>query len=321
MRVWFQCAKVVSARRVVSTFVCAFLFAACDNGVTTIPAPPVSVPRVSLDVAYASVAQAQKLDIYLPETGTGPYPVVVWIHGGGWSGGSKALDAASVQRQLTTRGYAVASVEYRLSGVARYPAAVQDVKAAIRFLRANATKYSLRGDRIAAWGNSAGGHLAAMLALSGGASVFDDAALGNATESSRVQALVDWFGPSDLLMMDADGATQGCPVYNGTGHDAAGSPEGIFLGSRPSLAPAKAREASPMTWVTADDPPALIEHGGRDCTVPTGQGKRLRDAMRAVMDTSRVAWAELPNDGHGGVGFEAAANMNLVAAFLDKYLK
>jgi acetyl esterase/lipase len=235
--------------------------------------------------------------------------------------GSRALDAASVQRKMTARGFAVATLDYRLSGAAKYPAAVQDVKAAIRYLRANATRFAIRGDRIAAWGSSAGGHLAAMLGVTGDVTQFDDALLGNATQSSRVQAVVNWFGPSDLLFMDADAATQGCPVFNGTGHDNAASPEGAFLGAKPSTVPVRAREASPTNWLTADDAPMLLQHGARDCTVSINQGRRLRDALRVVLDTARVQWTELPNDGHGGVGFDAAANVTIVNAFLDRWLR
>jgi acetyl esterase/lipase len=295
---------------------------ACADAAVTPPVDSGSVlTREYVDVPYATIAQAQRLDLYLPATGAGPFPVIVWIHGGGWSAGSKTLDASSVQRLLTSRGYAVATVEYRLSGVARYPAAVNDVKAAIRFLRANSTRYALKSERLAVWGSSAGGHLAAMVALSAGSPTFDEITLGNAGVSSLPQALVDWFGPSELLQMDADGTAQGCVLFGGTGHDAVNSPEGVFLGAKPSSVVARAREASPVTWVSADDPPALIQHGALDCTVSIGQGRRLRDAMRAVMDTSRVQWTELPGAGHGGVGFESSTNMATVVAFLDRWLR
>ncbi len=298
--------------------------AACSDStrspVAVVATDSIPASRALLDVAYAP-APAQRIDLYYPPSGNGPFPLVVWIHGGGWSAGSKALSATSPQRQMVAQGYAVASVEYRLSGVARYPAAVLDVKAAIRFLRANSTRFFVRTDRIAAWGSSAGGHLAAMLGVTGGVATFEDASLGNPTTSSRVQAVVDWFGPSDLLTMDLDGATQSCPVFGGLGHDHPSSPEGLFLGGRPSAIPSVAREASPVTWVSADDPPHLIQHGGRDCTVPTNQGRRLRDLLRASLDSSRVSWTELPNDGHGGGGFESTANVATVRSFLDRWIR
>ena len=315
----------LSSRRAVSLLPVVLTLLAC-SGAQDGPSEPIVTPtptlqRELLDLPYASVSRAQRLDLFLPATGAGPFPVLVWIHGGGWAAGSKNLSPTGIQRQMTARGYAVASVEYRLSGEAKYPAAVLDVKAAIRFLRANATRFALNSDRIAVWGSSAGGHLAALVGVTGGVALFDDATLGNATQSSRVQAVVDWFGPSELLQMDADGAAQGCPLFGGVGHDNSNSPEGLWLGGKPSALPARAREASPVTWVSTDDAPALVQHGGIDCTVPTAQGRRFRDALRTALDTSRVIWIELPNSGHGGPAFESAANVLVVAAFLDRWLR
>jgi acetyl esterase/lipase len=294
---------------------------ASDDGGGPDPDPLPLFPRTFTNVAYVAGGVAQRFDLYLPDTGRGPFPLVVWIHGGGWSAGSRDLNATSPQRQIVARGFALASIDYRLSGGAKYPAAVNDVKAAIRFFRANAATYKINPDRIAAWGSSAGGHLAAMLGVTGDIIRFDDAALGNPTQSSRVQAVVNWFGPSDLLQMDADGAAQGCALFSGFGHDNINSPEGAFLGGKPSLVADRAREASPVTWVSVDDAPMFLQHGGRDCTVSIGQGRRLRDALRGVMDTSRVPWTELPNDGHGGAGFETSANVALVTTFLNRWLR
>jgi dipeptidyl aminopeptidase/acylaminoacyl peptidase len=152
--------------------------------------------------------------------------------------------------------------------------------------------------------------------------LFDDATLGNASQSARVQAVVSWFAPTDLLNMDADGSAQGCPFYNGTGHDSPTSPEGAWLGARPSTVPDLARQASPVTWLSSDDPPMLVQHGGKDCTVPTNQGIRLRDGLRAALgDTTRVPWTLFPNDGHGGTSFNADANVNTVAVFLDRWIR
>jgi acetyl esterase/lipase len=285
------------------------------------PDPPVVLQRTRLNVPYATADTVQRLDLYLPATGNGPFPVVLWIHGGYWEFGSKDLDSTRVPRSLTTRGYAVAAIGYRVATVARYPGAVQDVKAAVRFLRANATAYGLRADRIGAWGESAGGHLAAMLGLSGGASVFEDAALGNASQSSRVQAVVNWYGPAELLTMDADDASVGCPFAFDVGWDSPTFGAGLWLGARLSTIPARAREASPVTWASSDDAPMLIQHGRLDCIVSVPQSRRLRDAMRAVMDVSRVEYDEFPSDGHGGGTFDSAPNVNRIVAFLDRWLK
>ncbi|MDP1860645.1 MAG: alpha/beta hydrolase [Gemmatimonadaceae bacterium] len=296
---------------------------ACQSGdvTPTTSAAPATIERTRVDVRYASQSNAQRLDLFLPATGSGPFPLVVWIHGGGFSGGTKTLAADAAARRLVDRGFAVASLEYRLSGEARFPAAVLDLKAAIRHLRANASNYRIAPDRIGAWGSSAGGHLAAFLGVTGGIVEFEDAALGNATQSSRVQAVVDWFGPSDLAKMDVDGTAQGCALYAGIGHDNANSPEGRWLGDKPSSIPQVASRASPVTWVSDDDPPFVIQHGGRDCTVPTGQGRRMRDALLPVLGASRVSWSEFPTDGHGGPSFGNSANLDALATFFERWIR
>ncbi len=311
------CARRACQRAAVGMLCIAVMSCSADAPVT----PEPSLQRTYLDVRYSSVLPAQRLDLYLPDTGAGPFPLVLWIHGGGWTAGSKALDAASPQRRLTARGYAVASVEYSLAPQARHPSQLVDVKAAVRFLRANADQYRVGPERIAAWGSSAGGHLAALLGMTNGVPRFEVEAYGNASTSSSVQAVVNWFGPSSILDMDADGLAQGCALFNGTGHDHAMSPEGLLIGLKPSAEPNSARDASPVAWASSDDPPMLLQHGARDCTVPTNQGRRLRDALRAVADSSRVPWSELPNAGHGGAGFETDATLALVVAFLDRWIR
>lgn len=298
----------------------AVLVTACDSSGGA-PTVADTIVRERLDVRYATTSNAQRLDLYLPSTGDGPFPLIVWIHGGAFSGGSKSLAANSAARQLTSRGFAIASLEYRLSGEALFPAGVLDLKAAIRHLRANAATYRIAPDKIGAWGSSAGGHLAAFLGVTGGVAEFEDASLGNAAQSSRVQAVVDWFGPADMLLMESDAVAQGCPKFGGVGHDDARSPEGLWLGGKPSSIPAVAMKASPVTWVSADDPPFIIQHGGQDCTVPTNQGRRMRDALLPVLGASNVTWAEFPTDGHGGPSFGAAANLDAIAAFFNRWLR
>ncbi len=147
-----------------------------------------------LDVAYAGKSAAQKLDIYLPSEDKGPFPVIVFIHGGAFKMGDKSSFEVNPALEGLKHGYAVVSVNYRLSGEAIFPAQIQDVKAAIRFIRANAGKYHLNSNKIASWGASAGGHLSAMVGTTGDIQEFDDASLGNATQSSQVHAVIDWFG-------------------------------------------------------------------------------------------------------------------------------
>ncbi len=145
-----------------------------------------SSTRTWTDVAYASASNTQKLDIYLPATGDGPFPVVIWIHGGAFKMGSKANPQS--QTTLNNNGFAVVSINYRLSGEAKWPAQLEDLKSVVKFLRTNASTYKINPDKIGAWGASAGGHLAAMT----GIALSLDA-------TTKIQATVDWFGPIDFF--------------------------------------------------------------------------------------------------------------------------
>ena len=151
-----------------------------------------------LDIAYATTSTAQKLDVYLPE-GNGPFPVILSIHGGAFKAGDKRDGQLMPMLEGLKRGYAVVSINYRLSPEAIFPAQIYDVKAAVRWIRANAKQYKFNPDKIAAWGGSAGGTLTALVGTSGDVKELEDLSLGNPTQSSRVQAVVDWFGQTDFL--------------------------------------------------------------------------------------------------------------------------
>lgn len=266
------------------------------------------------DVAYASVSATQKLDIYLP-SGNGPFPVVIVIHGGGFMVGDKANPALG--DELLAAGYAVVSVNYRLAAEAKYPAQIQDVKAAVRFLRANAAQYKLDPERFAAFGQSAGGNLAATLGTSCGVAALEGAELGNAEQSSCVQAVVDWFGPTDFLQMDAQFAGASCPAN----HNDASSPESQVIGAPIQTVPEKAQAANPITYVSAKAPPFLIQHGTADCNVPPQQGQLLYDALAPLIGKDKVTYTLLQGAGHGGSQFSDAANVKLVLDFLGGALK
>ena len=242
------------------------------------------------NVAYASTSASQVLDLWLPEGVTGPVPLVIFVHGGAFKGGDKSMEGGNVASVLAA-GYAAASLNYRLSGEALFPAAVQDVKAAVRFLRANAAQYGLDPDRFAAWGESAGGNLVAMIGTTGDqATVLDDPALGNADVSSAVQAVVDLYGPTDFLQMDAQFAAAPPAACNGQvqAHDPADSPESAYLGAAIQTVPDTAAAANPITYIeTATTLPVfLIAHGDSDCLVPNQQSQILQDALQAAGATS-----------------------------------
>ena len=271
-----------------------------------------------LDIAYAQQSPAQKLDLYVPNEGSAPFPVIVSIHGGAFRMGDKGDFQANAALAGLKRGYAVVSINYRLSGEAIYPAQIQDVKAAIRWIRANASTYKLNPDKIATWGGSAGGHLAALAGTTGDITDFDDASLGNAGQSSRVQAVVDWFGPIQFDQMD--------PQFRASGkgkpdHSEANSPESELIGRPIMQAPNLVKRASPATYISKADPPFFIEHGTNDPLVPTQQSINFAAALTAVLGRDKVTYIPLEGAGHGGPPFEAPENLEKVFAFLDKQLQ
>ena len=258
--------------------------------------PPDLKPAFA-DEVYAPVSASQKLDIFLP-AGDGPFPLVLNIHGGAFKFGSKEMLDAPLARAFLDAGIAVASVNYRLSGEAPFPAAVQDVKAAVRFLRANAARFKLDG-RIIAFGQSAGGNLASLLGTSAGEPLFENPALGNPGTSSNVQGVIDWFGPTDFLQMDAQAAAQGCPK-SAQEHSAPDSPESRYLGAPVAQVPKLARQANPITYITPDDPPFLVQKGSADCMVPVGQSQLLVEALKSA--GVPVEFDLIKGAGHGDMG-------------------
>ncbi len=274
-------------------------------------------------LTYATVGdQPLLLDLYLPTGAAQPRPLVIWIHGGGWSGGSRvpAGNAAS----LMQRGFAVASIDYRLTSQAgqfgpepvTFPAQIHDVKAAIRWLRAHAAEYNLDHTRFGVWGTSAGGHLVALAATSGNAPQLEGDVGGNLAFWSGVQAGADYFGPTDIINMNLDVST---PPGSAINHDAWNSPESRLIGFdqpdqgigvlRANLAnpappfpfyAALAAQVNPITWVDPNDPPLFIGHGDSDTSVPWRQSLRLHNALDAagVFNDFRI----IPGAGHGNLG-------------------
>jgi acetyl esterase/lipase len=227
------------------------------------------------------------VDLYLPMGADNPLPVILWLHGGGWRIGDRKL-GPDFRVRFAERGYAMASIEYRLSGEAIFPAQIHDVKAAIRWLRSVADKYGLDSDNIGLWGSSAGGHLAA-LAGTTGEGILEDLELGYADFSSDVQAVVEGYGPTDFLQMDANSdkeiAVSIDPeselVHPPRRHEAMDSPESQLLGAPILSVPHLVREAKPITYVTGGLPPFLIMHGLSDTAVAPHQSELLYQALIA----------------------------------------
>ena len=271
--------------------------------------PPGIVKHANLTYAEVDGRELQ-LDVYAREPRTErPVPVVVWVHGGGWRGGSK--DRINRSLPILENGFGLVSVGYRLSGEALFPAAIADVKAAFRWVRANATKYGFDPQRVGAWGSSAGGHLVALLGTAHEVSEWDRLHEENAGMSSRPDAVCNWFGPTDFLRMnDFPGRID---------HDAADSPESRFIGVPIQDHPAKVQRANPITYVTADDPPMLHMHGEKDQSVPYNQSELLHAALeRARLDTTLY---KVRNADHGFRNMEGdtpQSLMTMVIAFFER---
>ncbi len=272
-----------------------------------------------LDVAYATISPAQKLDIYSPdEEGKGPYPVIVSIHGGAFMHGDKADGQLMPMLEGLKHGYSIVSINYRMSGEALFPKNINDVKAAIRWIKENGKQYNLNVNKVALWGGSAGGNLSSLAGTSGDVKELEDMSLGNANQSSRVQAVVDWFGPTNFLAMDDQLRETG----NGKpDHSEANSPESKVLGQKITVIPEKVKEANPETYITRDDPPFFIEHGTKDHLVPTQQSINFAKKLETVLGKEKVTLVLLEGSKHGGPAFETPENIKLVFAFLDTYLK
>jgi acetyl esterase/lipase len=304
-------AAVRPRRRRMRTTRMALIVLAATFGWATLAAaqepkkPLLAVPegvRVVRDIEYVEGGgDRNRLDLYLPEKTEGGLPLVVWIHGGGWSAGSKAGCPAV---PLSAKGYAVASINYRLSQDAIFPAQIEDCKAAIRWLRANAAQYGIDPERIGVWGASAGGHLVALLGTTAGMKDWDGRG-GNRDQSSRVRCVVDWFGPADLTTMGSLGAKPDTPVAMLIGGPAPDNQE-------------KARKASPLTYVGKDAAPFLIMHGDQDNLVPLEQSQKLADALKKA--GVEVKLQVVKGSGHGGIGFISTESRSLIEEFFAKHL-
>jgi acetyl esterase/lipase len=273
--------------------------------------------RILRDIEYVSNGvAAQRLDLYLPEKPSDkPLPLLVWIHGGGWLGGSKNENWGAAS---TARGdYASASVEYRFSDKALFPAQIQDCQAAIRYLRAHAKEYNLDPDRIGVWGASAGGHLVALLGTSGGKNAFPKIG-GNEDQSDRVQAVIDVFGPADFTTVKSQAAADKA-VKNIFNFDDLSSPYAKLIGAPMGESAEKEKAVSPVTYVSKDSPPFLIIHGTADTLVPFAQSAELEAALKKA--GVEVLLQPVPGAGHGGPQFTSLAAQKLYRDFWDKHLK
>jgi acetyl esterase/lipase len=260
--------------------------------------------KIETDVVYGKAGGRElKLDLAVPPTGEGPFPLVVCVHGGAWRLGNKR-DLQPWLPILAERGYVAVSVGYRLSPDHQFPSQIEDCKTAVRFLRANARKYQIRKDRVGAIGYSAGGHLAALLGLTDPKAGFEGTQ--HAEESSDVQCVVDYFGPTDLSAFSKDESAQ----------KAMFAP---LMGGPYSEKSADHDKASPINHVRKDSPPFLIFHGSKDGIVPIDQSRLFAEKMKKV--GAPVTYVEFPEEGHGWGGKPARDSTIKTLDFLREHLK
>jgi acetyl esterase/lipase len=264
------------------------------------------------DIDYGtSKNPRQALDLYLPkraEQGDKLLPVVVFVHGGGWKAGDKAGGYKQLLPLVAGGDYAAASLGYRLTNEAQWPAQIHDCKAGIRWLRAHAKEHGLDAERIAVWGTSAGGHLVSMLGTSGDAPELEGKVGPHTDQSSKVQAVVNYFGPENFLTM----VTQASTVDRTTDS----YPEAALIGARVQDNPQAARHASPVTYVSPGDPPVLTAHGTEDPLVPYAQGTEFHEKLLQAKVPSLLITMK-----NGGHGFSHPQLTELVGAFLAKHLR
>ncbi len=270
------------------------------------PTVPDGYRRIN-DIEYAKVGNHRLLlDVYLPTDVKTP-PLVMWVHGGAWRSGSRSkmplLD-------LVKSGFAVASVDYRLSPVAKFPAQIHDCKAAIRFMRASAKRFGINGERVGVAGSSAGGHLAALIGVSNNHKLLEGDVGDHDGQSSSIQAIVDYYGPTNFTTILKQSTPHGLSVRVPALE--------LLLGGQPEKKPDLARLASPVFHVDRHDPPLLLIHGDQDPQVPINQSHELHGAYKQL---KLPAHFEVVHGGaHGGAGFFDERRNTMVREFFTKHL-
>ncbi len=267
-------------------------------------AAPGETVRVISDIAYAPAdppgSRGHLLDLYLPGGSRGPRPLVIWTGGSAWLADNGKDSAGPIAEEFNRRGYAVAGVSIRSSGQAIFPAQVHDIKAAIRWLRAHAGQYRLDPRKFAILGDSSGGWTTAMAALTGDVRALEGA-VGVTGVSSRVQAAVAFYPPTDFLRMDAQMLPGACDFFNELlglqhCHNDPLSPESRLVGCAIQSCPDRVGRANPLNYVSRADPPMMILHGQADQLVPHGQGVLLYRALKARCQDA--TFFSVPDAGH-----------------------
>lgn len=262
------------------------------------------------NIPYANdTLKKHLLDIYVPSTNKSSYPVVVWIHGGAWMSNDKYADMGYMKntlKEFIEKGYAVASIDYRWSTMAVFPAQIQDCNQALEFLYQNASKYKLDKSRMALIGFSAGGHLANLAGLSNNNNVKDFYADGKKPHF-KIKVVLDFYGPADFLTL------------KGRDSNDPHNPITLLLGGMVADNEAKAKKASPITYIDKNDPPFLIVQGEKDQSVNPDQAILLSEKLKAAGVKNDLII--VPDAPHYGVMFDAENIRDKIFEYLDEYLK
>ncbi|MCC4960278.1 alpha/beta hydrolase [Klebsiella pneumoniae] len=262
------------------------------------------------DVSYGEDSSTQKLDIYLPMNTKGPYPVVIYAHPGGFKFGNKRMASFSIVDAILKKGYAFVSVDYRLSGESRFPAAVQDFFRASEFITSHANQYQLNPQRLYFYGESAGANIVSLAGLA-----FDDPTFNAGKKHPqnfiRPEGVMALYPPVDFSKIQIFVTGQGCPVNNDNNQPTL---EEQYLGGTLSDNQNKVNAANPATYVKNNAPSFFIENGSNDCNVGTGQSKILVNALKKY--NIPVSYKMIEGAGHGGLPFETSENIRLITDFL-----
>ncbi len=275
---------------------------------------PILLPSVTFaeyrevkDIEFATIdGLSLKLDLYLPDLVEGS-TLVIWVHGGAWRRGSK--DNPSI-KPLVEKGYSIASVDYRLTPVAPFPANIHDIKAAIRFLRAQANEYGYENDNFVISGSSAGGHLAALVGVSNRQPVLEGVVGNYLEESSDIAAIVDFYGASNLTTILKQSTPHGLSVRQPA--------LDLLIGGQPEDVPEMAKLASPVFHVDENDPPLLLIHGDQDPQMPINQAHEIHGIYKQL--SLPVQFEVIHGGAHGGKAFFDEERLALVDGFIKTHL-
>lgn len=280
-----------------------------------------SIPRKQFDLAYDTKSDRQKIDLYLPpEAGEGALvPLVIFIHGGGFMAGNRRDMQVSVYFGLINRGYALASVGYRVSGEAQFPDPVKDCKAAVRYLKAHAVEYGIDPARFAVVGNSAGAYMALMVATSPNIAMLEDLSTGDSSYGTDVRCCIATYPPVDFSLIDDQKAQEG---DDSKPMDNPRAPECLFMGAAVGSLPLEAiKAASPMSYLTPQVPPLMVRAGSEDELVPHAQSVVFAMEAKRIAGDDRIDFEIVPGASHHDPAFKRPAFLEEASLFLDRYLK